>query len=138
MLLFGLLVLGYDLRNIYRFAVSHTCDVADESSVLVSDLHFHCGYFVMVGDAYGLSREAVSLFGTGDEHDAIVNTESKLSMTVHKSSNGQVGQGEQGPTLTDISSIQMILCDSHFCYSVVFIHLCDSAPCISSKPIVLI
>ena len=90
-------------------SVPHASDVADEATFLVGDLNFYGGNLSMIGDEYGLSPKFVAQLGTGDKHDAVVDAEGQLPLTVHEGRDGQVCQGEECPTLADVPTVKVIV-----------------------------
>ena len=118
-----------------RLAVTHACDVTDETAFLVGDADFDGRNLVMVADADGLCAKQVTLFGTRYKDDAVIDADGELAPTVHQGCDGQVGQCKQSASLTDVCPIQMLLRHHHFCHSMFCVYFCYPATSIGCKTI---
>lgn len=89
----------------------------------------------MIDHADSFSPKQITFLGTRHIHNAIADAECEMSPMVHQSSYCQVSQRKQGPSLTNMSAIQMLCRHRHLSYSMVFIHLSNPAAGIGSKAI---
>lgn len=112
--------------------------MADKATVLIGYTNLDSGNLVMVANTYGLSTQHVALVRTRHEHDVVLNAKGQLSGVVHPGGNGQVGQGEQSASLTDISSIQMGLRHRHLSNGMLVVQRYDTATGMGCEAVVLI
>ena len=77
--------------------------------MLITHLHLTEGNLMMVQRFNGLSHQMVTLSGTLQESDAVLEPESKQPMTIRDCCKSQIGKREQGPALTYASSVEMHL-----------------------------
>ena len=89
----------------------------------------------MVADADGFSPEQVAFLGTGYKHDAVADAEGELFAIVHQGGDCQISQGEEGASLTDIPSVQVVIGDQHLGDGMIGVHLCYPATRIGCKAI---
>ena len=116
-------------------AVAQACDVADETAFLVGHTDFDGGNLVMVGDADGLSTKLVALLGTRHIHDAVADADGELALGVHQGCYRQVGQGKQGPALTNVCTIQVRIRHHHLGHRMRGVHFRNPAARIGRKPV---
>ena len=88
--------------------------------------------------ANSLSPKYIAFSGTRHIHDAITDAEGELALKVHQGGYGKVGQGKQGTSLTNVSSIQMVGCHRHLCYGMLRVNLGNLASSVPGKTIVAI
>ena len=120
------------------FAVAEAGDVADELARLVGDTYLDGGDLVVVAYLDSLSAQEVALLGARYEHDAVADAEGELAAVVHEGGNGQIGQGEQGATLTYITPVEVGVGDRHLGYGVVGIYFSYLATGIGCKAVGLV
>ena len=77
--------------------------------MLIANLHLAEGNLVMVQRFNSFSHQMVTLFGTLQESDAVLEPESKQAMTIRDCSKSQIGKREQGSALTYATSVEMHL-----------------------------
>ena len=89
----------------------------------------------MVADADGFSPKQVAFLGAGYKHNAVADAEGELFTLVHQGGDCQISQGEEGASLTDIPSVQVVIGDQHLGDGMIGIHLCYPATRIGCKAI---
>ena len=109
--------------------------MADKTAFLIGHPYFNGGDLMMVSYTNGLCTKQVTFLGTRHIHDTVADAECELSLAVHQGRYRQVGQRKQGPSLTDISTIQMFFCHQHFGYGMFCVHLCNPATSIGCEAI---
>lgn len=77
--------------------------------MLITNLHLAEGNLMMVQRFNSFSHQMVTLFGTLQESDAVLEPESKQPMTIRYSCKSQIGKREQGSALTYASAVEMHL-----------------------------
>ena len=112
--------------------------MADELARLVGDTYLDGGDLVVVAYLDGLGAQEVALLGARYEHDAVADAEGELTVIVHQGSDREVGKRKQSPSLTYVTSIEVFCCHSHFCYCMMFVHFCNSAPSVGGEAVCLI
>ena len=90
---------------------------------------------MVVADANGFGTEVVAFLGARDEHDAVADAEGELLVIVHQGCDGQIGEGKQSASLTDITTVQMVLCHEHLGYGMFSVNFRDPATCVGCKAI---
>ena len=95
------------------FPVSHAGHMADETAVLIHNPYLDGRNPAVVIDADGLCTQAVTFLSARDEHHIAADAESQVALMIHQCGHCQVGQREEGPTLTHASCVQVLLPYSH-------------------------
>lgn len=90
---------------------------------------------MVIGHVDSFGTKGITLMCAGYVHDTVGDAEGELTLTVHQGGDGEVGQCEEGSTLTDMASVQMFSRYRHDGDSMLFVNLSYSATCISSEAI---
>lgn len=119
-------------------AVGAACGGGYYLAILVAHGDNALRHLGVVDSLGGLRSEVVAEAGGGEVVDGVADAEGEHSVAVAHGSKSQVGQGEDGSTLADISSVDMAWTDGHLCLGIALAHLSELDAVFTSKDVGLV